>query len=405
MGKSKPKAVDTSGLQQATQQATALQKEMYEKGLELSQPFYDVGVSSIGRLSDLLGLSGGSMQTRDQIYQDLLPQYTSSTTSAVPSVVNIGGRAANVDQLLDPSITDEQLFGLGFAGLRNMERDEITNRRNQLQGIYQSTGDVGAALSGAGLANITSTPTVNYEALNAAVDEALAGQELPSDYGSLTERFSLDKFEEDPSYQYRKAEGEKALERAMAAQGVTLGGGGFGSVNPQVAKALMEQSQGMASQEYGNAYNRYVQDQLNQYNMLAGLAGYGTTGLNTMVNSGSQYGTNVGNLTTGLASAQMNANLAAQAQPSMFEQLLPVAGQLGAAAIFASDRRLKRDIKKIGTKNGHKLYEFSYKGEPERYVGVMAQEVQEIMPKAVVVMPNGYLGVNYGMIGLEMRQV
>ena len=108
----------------------------------------------------------------------------------------------------------------------------------------------------------------------------------------------------------------------MAAQGVTLGGGGFGNINPQVAKALQEQSQGMASQEYGNAYNRYTQDNLNQYNMLAGLAGYGQVGLSNMTNAGSQFATNSGNLTTGLASAQMNAQMAADAQPSMFGSLL-----------------------------------------------------------------------------------
>lgn len=342
MGKSKPKAVDTSGMEQATREATQLQRDIYNQNVELAQPFYDTGVASMGRLSDLLGLTGGSVQSRDQIYRDLLPQYTTKTT-----------------MLPDPMIPDAAP-------------------------IMQES--------------------INYEGLNAAVEEALAGQELPSDYGALTERFSLDKFEEDPSYQYRQQEGQKALERAMAAQGVTLGGGGFGNINPQVAKALMEQSQGMASQEYGNAYSRYVQDQLNQYGMLSGLSGYGSAGLGNLTGAGNAMGTNVGNLTTGLASAQMNANLAAQAQPSMFEQLLPVAGQV-ASAYLLSDINSKENIRYVGNERGHRVYEFSYKGKPERYVGVMAQEVQKINPEAVVVMPNGYLGVNYDMIGLEMRQV
>jgi len=112
----------------------------------------------------------------------------------------------------------------------------------------------------------------------------------------------------------------------------------------------------------------------------------------------------VGNLTTGLAQAQTQADIAAASQPSMFEQLLPVAGQIGGAYILSSDIRLKENVKYVGDENGHKLYEFSYKGKPERYVGVMAQEVKEIVPEAVSEI-DGYLAVNYGMIGLEMRQV
>lgn len=399
MGKSKPKAVDTSGMEQATREATQLQRDIYNQNVELAQPFYDTGVSAMGRLSDLLGISGGSMRSRDQIYQDLLPQYTTQQNVG-GGLVRLGGSVMPLEDLLNTSI-DSAALGLSTTG-----RNSGAGARSSVIANINSGMDVNEALKGYGgqLLSPSQQEVVDYEALNAAVEDALAGQELPSDYGALTERFSLDKFEEDPGYQYRQQEAQKALERAMAAQGVTLGGGGFGNINPQVAKALQEQSQGMASQEYGNAYNRYVNDQLNQYNMLAGLGGYGQVGLGSLSGSGNQMATNVGNLTTGLASAQMNANLAAQAQPSMFEQLLPVAGQV-ASAYLLSDINLKENIKYVGDERGHRVYEFSYKGKPERYVGVMAQEVQEIMPEAVVVMPSGYLGVNYDMIGLEMRQV
>ncbi|WP_455476579.1 tail fiber domain-containing protein [Bartonella sp. B41] len=48
-----------------------------------------------------------------------------------------------------------------------------------------------------------------------------------------------------------------------------------------------------------------------------------------------------------------------------------------------SDRRAKENITEIGQKNGYKLYEYNYKGHPERYRGVMAQEVLKLNPKAV----------------------
>jgi hypothetical protein len=74
------------------------------------------------------------------------------------------------------------------------------------------------------------------------------------------------------------------------------------------------------------------------------------------------------------------------------------------SSIFGSDERLKEDIKPVGTENGHNIYEFRYKGEPEKYIGVMAQEVAKTHPEAVHEV-NGYLAVNYDAIGVKMRKV
>jgi len=67
------------------------------------------------------------------------------------------------------------------------------------------------------------------------------------------------------------------------------------------------------------------------------------------------------------------------------------------AALFASDRRLKTDVFKLYTRpDGLGVYLYRYFGWAQRFIGVMAQEVREIMPDAVVTMPNGYLAVDYG---------
>ena len=52
----------------------------------------------------------------------------------------------------------------------------------------------------------------------------------------------------NPAYQFRQQEAQKALERSAAARGGLLSG--------QFAKALQERSQGLASQEFSNAYDR-----------------------------------------------------------------------------------------------------------------------------------------------------
>jgi hypothetical protein len=71
--------------------------------------------------------------------------------------------------------------------------------------------------------------------------------------------------------------------------------------------------------------------------------------------------------------------------------------QLGASAapFMFSDRRLKRNIKRIGTHaTGVGIYEYTMLGYPQ--VGVMAQELQAVRPDLVKRHQNGYLMVNYG---------
>jgi hypothetical protein len=69
-----------------------------------------------------------------------------------------------------------------------------------------------------------------------------------------------------------------------------------------------------------------------------------------------------------------------------------------------SDVTLKHDITLLGhLENGLGFYRFSYNGSDQVYVGVMAQEVQTIMPEAVVRSRDGYLEVLYDKLGLKFR--
>lgn len=80
---------------------------------------------------------------------------------------------------------------------------------------------------------------------------------------------------------------------------------------------------------------------------------------------------------------------------------------LGAVASIASlfsDIRLKENIVPIGIENNHKIYAFNYKGAPERWIGVMAQDVEKTHPEAIGEFA-GYKTVNYEAIGLRMRRI
>lgn len=68
-----------------------------------------------------------------------------------------------------------------------------------------------------------------------------------------------------------------------------------------------------------------------------------------------------------------------------------------------SDIRLKRDIVDVGhLGNGIGLYRYRYIWSDQVYVGVMAQEVAEIVPDAVVYGDDGYLRVDYARLGLRL---
>ncbi len=69
-----------------------------------------------------------------------------------------------------------------------------------------------------------------------------------------------------------------------------------------------------------------------------------------------------------------------------------------------SDIALKHDVVLLGhLANGLGYYRFSYRGSGKRYVGVIAQEVQSLVPEAVTRGRDGYLRVYYEQMGLRLR--
>jgi len=68
-----------------------------------------------------------------------------------------------------------------------------------------------------------------------------------------------------------------------------------------------------------------------------------------------------------------------------------------------SDIRLKTDVVRVGQlDNGLPLYRFRYLWSSEIYVGVLAQEVLPVVPYAVIVGEDGFMRVNYDMLGARL---
>jgi len=88
-----------------------------------------------------------------------------------------------------------------------------------------------------------------------------------------------------------------------------------------------------------------------------------------------------------------------------FKDALSIA--TSAATIYAaSSKKLKDNIIQVGKSIlGYNIYKFNYKGQAQRYIGVIAEEIQQLKPEAVRMLPNGYLGVNYNLLDVEFKEV
>lgn len=146
-------------------------------------------------------------------------------------------------------------------------------------------------------------------------------------------------------------------------RGITGQGAASGLLNSgATAKAL--QSRGAElNQQFTNNYLQ----------QLAGLSGLGLQAGGLVTNAG---------------------NRSSGGGPSTFASIASAAG--GLASIF-SDRRLKRDIERVGEfDDGLGIYEFRYLTGIKRVLGVMADEVAKLRPQALGPKISGYATVNYG---------
>ena len=180
-----------------------------------------------------------------------------------------------------------------------------------------------------------------------------------------------------------------------AANGIAQGGGaqaGYNSYlqNAGYAPAMRQLSQGITGQGAASGllqsgstakalqtkgaelnqsfFNNYLQQ-------LAGLSGLGLQAGGLVANTG-------------------NKQTSTGGSPSTLGSIASTVG--GIASIF-SDRRLKRDIERVGEfADGLGIYAYRYVMGTKRVLGVMADEVAKLRPWALGPQRAGYATVNYG---------
>ena len=240
------------------------------------------------------------------------------------------------------------------------------------------------------------------------------------------ERFNTDAYREQLSREAAAATGrafgatQGMQQRALASMGV----------NPNSGRAMAMSNQGalgLAAQR-ANAMTgaRQQADQLGWARRMdvtglgrnlagastaaySGATGAGSAGLTSSMAPGTQFQQGMGQASQSMGNilnSQTSAYNAGLQQADPFAQIAGTA--LGIYAGKASDRRLKENIELVGRdeRTMLPLYEFEYKnGTGKRFLGVMADDVEQKFPEAVFTMPDGFKAVNYAMLGIEMVEV
>lgn len=134
--------------------------------------------------------------------------------------------------------------------------------------------------------------------------------------------------------------------------------------------------------------NDLLQQNIGNTQNLVSIGANAATGQGNAISSNAD---NVSNLTLAKGQAQANGLIgAANAKTSALQNLVGT----GAAAYALCDMQAKENIQQIGyTDKGLPLYIFNYKGDDKIQINVMAQDVEKVLPDAVVE-TNGYKYVN-----------
>jgi hypothetical protein len=130
----------------------------------------------------------------------------------------------------------------------------------------------------------------------------IGGSTAAPGYGKYaTAEFTPEAFAagQDPGYGFRMSEGLKAVDRQAAARG--------GLISGAALKASQRFGQDMASQEYGNAFNRYQTIRGNTLSPYQNLQGVGLNAANMTGAAGANYGSAGGQAMGAAGGGAMNA--------------------------------------------------------------------------------------------------
>lgn len=289
---------------QATREANKLERDQFEYQKELQKPYNTAGVGALGLISQGLGIAP-QVETKEQIRarlsgQQVLPNTTGQDLSNSNMPWAWGGNTDNSNLNTQQRINN---LNAEYAQLSNSSSRTSDNRRASLEAERNRLFSQLAKEQ-------KSNPQLSNTDLDAQVEaeyqrqlQAQQTAQNSAGFGEFNKDFTAQDFDvnKDPGAVFRQQEAMKALQRTYAGSGNFLSGGAL--------KGITQYNQDFASQEFGNAFNRFNINKTNRFNRLATVAGLGQTSANTLGNAGQNFAQNVGNNATNLGNSIGSASL------------------------------------------------------------------------------------------------
>jgi hypothetical protein len=230
---------------EAQREALALQTRMYDEAVLRQKPFYDAGTNALAQMVNRTGSMPAAFQ-----YSGAIPGYGAPPPAKMPALPDnwqTFSPQAKINWFNANAVTPAML---AQAGVPQTDVDWML--KNGYRGAEFSTAAANAAAAAAGGGGASWYAGSQPEAFKYTGAQPEAFKYTGTQ--PATFQFRAEDLQADPGYGFRLSEGLKALERSAAARGGLLSGG--------TGKALTRYGQDMASQEFGNAFNR----SLTQYN-------------------------------------------------------------------------------------------------------------------------------------------
>jgi len=369
-------ATDTGFRQQAASQNAQARNNRAETlaALQAQNNQFNAGAKN-----DASAFSAGANNQAGQFNANAQNQYGLAQFDANNTASQFNANAANQGSLFNAGAQNE--FGLANAGFQqqaNLANAAALNDTSQ----FNAGASNQAAQFGAGAQN-----TANLANAQAQNQFGLAG----FDAGNQMNQFNASQANQNSQFNAQQQLASQAQQLA-AAQGLS---GIAGDMSQQDLANIAAQLQaGNTMWDIQNQYNQAPLTQLQNYAGLLNPALIDQMSGQTITSNGTMTGTQ--KKSGGLLGTLGGILSLASAIPTGGLSLLGGAGSaMGAASGMFSDRRLKTNIKQVGTlSDGLGVYSYDYIwGEPS--VGVMADEVAQLRPWALGAPVNGFATVNY----------
>jgi hypothetical protein len=256
----------------AAANASQTQWNIFQATNHNQQPYMNAGYGASDVLSRLLGIR------------------TTAADAPANAGVNFGSGSGPTSNF--------RLGGPNDAGVRVGPRLSTTGQPGGSGPVYNSDGTlneagsrgspIGPGYGGSGQGAQTpfswSADTSGY----AGIQRPNLGDDVNLPDGYLTQTFGPEQFAAgiDPGYGWRFQQGMQAVMNGSAP--------GVGSLSGPALKALIDYGQGEASQEYGNAFNRFQTQQGNIFQRLSSIASLGQNAAANVGNQGVATGGNIG---------------------------------------------------------------------------------------------------------------